>query len=161
MNAYILTMYAFTLLMALIHANHDAATFRFGNSVVHWKQWIARSVHVIVCGTILYFALDVEPIPAILSTVMCGPVFSIAFRSILNCFTRHSWWYMGPLLPVRTKKDSRYDGWYHTAAWTLTGRKYSNGVSQTYPIKLPFYLAVTVEAVCAFTLGALALILVS
>jgi hypothetical protein len=158
MNAYVLIMFSFTMFLAVIHANHDAATFRFGNDIVHWKEWINRAAHVLSGALILYFPLEIELVPAILSTLMCAPAFSLAFRSMLNCFTKHSWWYMGPLLRVRTKKDSRYDGWYHKAAWMLTGRKYSNGVSQTYPIKLPFYLAVMVEVL--FTLALLCAALV-
>ena len=159
---FLLPMTLYTAFLAVIHANYDTSTFASNKPFSHQRLWLERAMHVLIGAVLLYFSLyDLRIVNAVLLTFAMGPLFSLLFRIALNGFRGKVWWYMGPLLPVRTKKDSRYDGWYHTAAWTLTGRKYSNGVSQTYPIKLPFYLAVTVEAVCAFTLGALALILVS
>lgn len=156
---FLLPMVAYTVLIAVIHANGDTSTFASNKPFSHQRLWLERAMHVLVGAVLLCLSLyDLRIVEAALVTVAMGPLFSLLFRPILNKFRKKVWWYMGPDLFWRTERDSWLDGLYHRAAWIVTGRRYEQGgVVQRYPEALPFLLATVVEAVMLVVLVALAL----
>lgn len=139
----------FTLVLAVIMANKDAATFASNVSIIHVREWMERAVCVLFASTMLCLSLPrLEVVPAMIVTVAMAPLFSLAFRPILNAFRKKPYWYMGPDLFWRGKRDSALDTAYHLAAWNISGRRFGpGGVLQKYPDRLPFILATAVEVI--------------
>lgn len=69
-------------------------------------------------------------------------MWNISFRLTLNKERGLDWWYLGPILRYRTKRDSWYDTAFHYLAWVVTGMK--KDVIHSYP-KLPAILAYAFE----------------
>lgn len=152
-------MVPFTALLAIVEANHDAASFATNNTLSHVKAWLWRALCVLFSATLLCFSLpDLQLLPAVIITVAMAPLFSLLFRPTLNAFRKKPWWYMGPDLFWRSKRDSALDTACHYAAWWVTGRRFGpGGVLQQYPDRLPFFIATAVEVVVAAALMVIAL----
>lgn len=136
-------------LVAVIYkeAVKDNNTIKEHRKVNHVKVWLARAgimVYVsFLAWSIIAHGNDFDLMPLLGFLLMSAFGFSALFRLKLNSLRGKGWWYMGPYLDDRTKKDAWYDGLFHRFARFIA----RSPASAYYPRCLPATLAYIAESI--------------
>ena len=139
---------------AFTEGKSDAFKISKNIPIDHVDAWIKRALTCLGMFGLAGVAIHPMTFRTFLLLPMAAFLFSAVFRSSLNDARGKVWFYMGAYIPMRTGKDSWYDGAFHWIAWAFTGfrlTEYPGGVLfSTYNERIPAILAYTFE-VLTFT----------
>lgn len=139
--------YLFAIALALLCAWQDARDIKIGNEIYHKSAWVGRAglVTVMVLGA---FCFTNHPMWVFFAALAGNAfLFSGVFRLLLNTLCKEPWWYMGPHLGYRNKKDSKYDAAWHWIAWKFHGGRLGPTFGRpVYGVATPAKLAFAFEA---------------
>ncbi len=154
-NTIIVTAYLLGVIyFAFTEGKSDAFKISKNIPIDHVDAWIKRALTCLGMFGLAGVAIHPMTFRTFLLLPMAAFLFSAVFRSSLNDARGKVWFYMGAYIPMRTGKDSWYDGAFHWIAWAFTGFTIITGPKgdrySTYPERLPAILAYTFE-VLTFT----------
>ena len=161
MIVYFTIIAAFALFFAHYCAWDDFTQIGKDEPVHHVKQWLIRAGISVAAIIIISGVGEVLTLRMFgLMSVAVAFLFSAWFRYRLNKLRGLEWYYMGPVLSDRTKKDSWYDGLYHWLAYAISGFNavYYDGYHTTYSLNTPGKIAYATEitlTIAAFTVAAI------